>query len=178
MSLSTRIAIGPSRRLALVEAAIVAGAIIVTAATAAARFVDASAPAATWLTVGAAALIAVLVAIRRCIDRLASASHEVFLDERAGVSVRRLGDEDMPHAVRLNEDAVVWPDFAVLSLASTSAPVVATALRAPLRRRALEIPVLRTELDPHDARRLYRFLRWAERGGSYASGRSGKAFLG
>lgn len=176
MSLSTRIAIGPSRWLAVAEAAMIAGAIVVTAATAAARLAVESAPASLWFVVGAAAFVAVAVGARRWIKQIRSCVYEVFISERAGVSVRRLGEDSMPHPSELTDAAMVWPDFAMLSLTLPPHSPPLPARGAGGRRRALDIPVVRAEMNARDAWRLHRFLLWAQRDGQHRVGSSGKDF--
>ncbi len=147
----------------------IAGAIIIATVTAAGRLAIDSAPEALWFVASAAALVAVAVAARRWIEQVRSCVHEVFLSERTGVSMRRLGEDTMPHPVELSEAAMVGPEFAVLSLRP--------AHRAG-QRRMFEIAVVRAELDVGDARRLQRFLLWAQRAGRHEVGSSGKNLPG
>ena len=148
----------------------IAGAIIITTVTAAGRLAIDSAPEALWFVASAAALVAVAVAARRWSEQVRSCGYEVFVSERTGVSMRRLGEDTMPHALELSEAAMVGPEFAVLSLRP--------AHRAGKRHRMLEIAVVRAELDVGDARRLQRFLLWAQRAGRHEVGSSGKNFPG
>ena len=167
MSLSTRIAIGPSRWLAFAEAAMIAGAIVVTAATVAARLTVESAPVSLWLLAGVAAFVAVAIGARRWIKQTHSCVYEVFIGERAGVSVRRLGEDSMPHPSTLTDAAMVWPGFAMLALALPTPLPHALAHGGGARHRVLNIPVVRAEMDANDAWRLHRFLLWAQRDGQH-----------
>ncbi len=170
MSLSTRIAIGPSRCLANTCAAMIAGAIIVTAATATAHLVADSAPAALWLMTGVATLIAFAICAKRWIKPAGSRVYEVLISDRAVVSVRCPGEDTMPQTFELSDASMVWPGFAVLSLSPTlplpSAPT--SRLLARLCRRTLDLAVVRAEMDANDGWRLHRFLLWAQRNGSRA----------
>ena len=176
MSLSTRIAIGPSRRLAFAEAAMIAGAIAVTAATVAARLVAESAPAAVWLVTGLATLSAVGICVKRRIKPIGPHGHEVFIGDRGTLSVRCPGEDTKPHAFALTDASLVWPGFAVLSLSPSPspspplAPAPASMLPAWARLRTFDLAVVRAEMDADDGRRLYRYLLWAQRNGSHRSG--------
>ena len=166
MSLSTRLAIGPSRCLAWAEASIIAGALVVTATTASARL----APDAMWSVAGFSAALAIVLGARRWIKQVGSRKYEVFISERTGVSVRHGGEDTMPHSFELTEAAMVWPSFVVLSMRRTHRP--------GLRRLTLHIPVVRAELDAGEAWQLHRFMLWAQRGGLQAGGSIPKDFLG
>ena len=144
----------------------IVGALVVTAATATARL----APEAVWFATGLAATFAIVLGTTRWTKQIGSRAYEIFISERTGVSVRRAGEDSMPQAFELTEAAMVWPGFAVLSLSP--------APRPGLRRRTLEIPVVRAELDAGEAWKLYRFMLWAQRDGLQALGSIRKDFLG
>ncbi|MGI9026060.1 MAG: hypothetical protein ACR2GP_10860 [Burkholderiaceae bacterium] len=168
MSLSTHIAIGPSRYLASARAAMIAGTVILTAATMAARLVDQSASAALWLVAGVAMMTAVAICAKRWIKPGGSCVYEVFISDRAAVSVRYPGEGTMPQAFALTDASMVWPGFAVLSLAPSpvSALVPASKLLARLCHRTLDLAVVRGEIDADGGWRLHRFLLWAQRNDS------------
>ena len=171
MSLSTRIAIGPSRCLANTRSAMIAGAIIVTAATAAAHLVADSASVVLWLTTGAATLIASAMCMKSWIKPAGSRVYEVFISDRAVVSLRCQDEDTMPQTFELSDASMVWPGLAVLSLSPTL-PLPsdrASRLLVRLRRRALDLAVVNAEMDADDGWRLHRFLHWAQHNGSRAA---------
>lgn len=160
MSLSTRIAIGPSRTLALAEAVMIAGAFMTAVITAAARSLADSGAQTPWVAVGAALVVAIALGYRQWKRRSGTCGHEIIIGELGDLSVRCLGGDAVPESFELTEASTVWPGFAVLSLSTTPA----AGSDAGLRNRVFDLPIVRGEMQRGDARRLHRFMLWMQRG--------------
>ena len=146
-----------------------AGAFVLAAATGTTRFA-AGATSDVWFMGAAFAPVALALALAieamRRVRRLRPRGHEIFLAE-SGVSLRHAGAQEEPQAFELTEASMAWPAFAVLSLR----PLPSRPLpRAEAGRRPLSIAVVRAELQADQAWGLHRYLRWAERGGTRATG--------
>jgi drug/metabolite transporter (DMT)-like permease len=149
MSLSARIVLRPSRRLAAGEAVLVIGGALVAAAALVERW-----PSAVWVIAALAStsLIGLAFAVTRRSPPVAG--HAITLSDGPEVGVMPLYDHVPVEAAswRIVEPTLVWPAFAVLGL------------RAGHGAR-LVLPVVNRELADGDRRSLQRFLLWTLRGG-------------
>jgi|GEM_PF-1877026 len=149
MSLSARIVLRPSRRLAAFEAALAIGGGIAAQTALMARW-----PSHAWpvCAIAGAILIACgFVAFKR-VKR--AAGHAITLSDHVEVGVMPV-HEDVPveHASwRIAEPTLTWPGFAVLGLQAEHGA-------------RLMLPVMTRELAEGDRRALQRFLLWTLRGG-------------
>lgn len=166
MSLSTRIAIGPSRTLALAEAVMIAGAFMAALITAAAHPLADSGAQTPWVVAGAALVVGIALGYRQWKRRNGSCGHEIIIGELGDLSVRCLGGDAAPESFELTDASTVWPGFAVLSLSTTPAAGSDTGLGS----HVFDLPVIRGEMQRGDARRLHRFMLWMQRGAPRLAG--------
>ena len=150
MSLSARIAVGPSRRLALLSTILPIGGIVVCAATLVQRW-----PAAALLSIAIAACLAMALRVRhravepRTLSRTLSVSHHVDF----AVEPDPTGADG---SWRLADSTVVWPGFALLAVRRSDPDA---------RGGVLRLPIVTAELATADRRALSRFLLWSLRAG-------------
>jgi len=150
MSLSARIVLRPSRRVAACEGVLALGGSIVAIAALIERW-----PAFSWPLVafGTSSALALVVAIRRKDRRFAG--HALTLSDRDEVGVMPLYDHVPVDEAswRVVEPTMIWSGFAVLGLRAGRGP-------------HLVLPVVGRDLEADDRRALRRFLRWTLRGGA------------
>ena len=152
MSLSARVAVGPSRLLRAVELAVVLVGAFVFVATVSARAV-AGHPVVLLLAVGLAALAVLFWPARRRPPVVV-----LGLGDRSGIDVMSPDGTTVRRVV--DPSTTAWPGVAVVRLAD---PVAG----APV----LDLPVVDRELPRADARALRRFLGWVAVGRSRPSDR-------
>jgi hypothetical protein len=147
MSLAARIAIAPSRGLALAEAAMLVGAFVLVGVTLAIRVLPDD-----FVSILAMTMIAATgVARRRFAARIGQPVRVVVTSDRAEVEVVTVGESGHADLWRVRASTLAWPGFSVVSLE----PVDRT-----MGRRLLDLPAVHSELAPRDAWALSRFLRW------------------
>ena len=160
MTLSARIALGPSWRLAFGAALVPSAAVSVGAVTWAANRPDAVWPIglAAIAVVGAVVLAAVRRhrATPRRVLSVADRTEFDVIPDPAGLE----------GSWRLAESTVVWPGFAMLALCRADASVSSTVVR---------IPVFDAEIADADRRSLARFLLWSLRTGRALSPSAGRS---
>ena len=148
MSLSARIAVGPSRRLALLTTILPIGGVVVCAATLALRW-----PAIAALTAAIAVVACVAIVLharqRPGVTRTLSVSHRVD----CAVEPDPTGADG---SWRLAESTLAWPGFSLLALRRSEAATHDAVLR---------LPIFSAELATADRRALGRFLLWSLRAG-------------
>ena len=147
MSLSARIAVGPSRRLALLTTILPIGGIVACAVTMAMRW-PAMAPAAIAVAAG----LTVILHARRL--RVVTTTLVVSHRPEFAVEPDPTGADG---AWRLAESTLVWPGFSLLALRRCGPPAHEAVLR---------LPIFAAELATSDRRALSRFLLWSLRAGS------------
>jgi hypothetical protein len=149
MSLSARIAVGPSRRIALMSTVLPIGGVVVCAVTLALRW-PAVAPLSAIIAVAAG--LSLVLHIRR----RPGVTMTLFVSHRADFAV-----EPDPTGVdgswHLAESTLVWPGFSMLALRSSGLAAHDAVLR---------LPIFAVELATADRRALSRFLLWSLRAGS------------
>ena len=147
MTLSAQIAIGPSRVLAALEAAMLLGAAVCVTACVAVTL----APALAATSVAGAIVIASAVAHRAWKRRTSAPIRHLSLDASADVGYRE-ADGALQRAA-LADGTLCWPGLAVV--------VLSVEDRAGLR----SVPVFDADLARERGRQLRRFLIWRQRTG-------------
>ncbi len=157
MSLSARIAVGPSRRLDALASAVAIAGVAVVAATAATRWPNALAPVVATALATAAVLA---IAARR---RIANADRfTMIVGERSEIAIDATPAGPIEATWRLTGSTLVWPGFVVLALRP-----IDSSRRRPATRI---VPILDRTLDAEAARALRRYLTWSLRGGNGIDG--------
>ncbi|MEO8937622.1 MAG: hypothetical protein ABI277_02500 [Burkholderiaceae bacterium] len=151
MSLSARIAVGPSLRVTLLAIVLATGAFVVAGVTAATCLHDSTAAVVTAFAAGWGFTIAGIVHRHRATSRIV-----LSVSDRADIGVDRY-----EHPLKLLEPTMAWPGFSVLALAEAD---------APSRAVVVQYPLLSADIAPSDRRALSRFMLWSLRGGG-TSGR-------
>lgn len=145
MTLSARIVLRPSRRIAFLEVAMAAGGFAAAAVAIAARLPGHEA------SVGAVATLLVLGLATRLRRRFVAASQRtIVVGEHRGIGV--VGDD---RTWSLAEPSLAWPGFAIVAL-------VADGAASP----GIVVAVPDGALSRIDGRALHRFLVWSRPGGS------------
>jgi hypothetical protein len=149
MSLSARIALGPSRRIALVEILFPLVGAVVAMSAAWSRWPDRSGTIVAFATI-LLALLAIATARR--------ARHvSMTISDRGEFDVALAEEQPSENSWRLHPSTLIWPGFSVV------------ALRDDTGRR-LTVPVFGRELPEIERRALSRFLLWNARGGGRGRG--------
>ncbi len=142
MTLSARIVLRPSRRIAVLETTVAAGGVIVGSLAVVARRPHDGIAIAT-----AAAVVVVAIVAAGWRRHRAAPSHTIVVGAHRGVGV--VGSDD---AWRVVEPSMAWPGFTVVALAAESAAAPAIVVATP-----------DAALAPADRRALHRFLTWLTR---------------
>ncbi len=151
MTLSARIEVGPSRRLALLATVLPIGGVLVATGTMAVRW-----SGAVWLLATLAILACAAVGLARRGQLRDARRHTFIVSQRAEFDV--VPDPlDSEGTWQLAESTVVWPGFAMLALRKSDPSISA---------RVERLAVFDAELDRADRRSLGRFLLWSLRGGA------------
>lgn len=145
MSLTARIALSPSRAVAIAERVVPLAGLAVAAAAIATRFPG----SAVWTL--AAALLVATAFLTRALVAASRPSIVLLVSDRPEVEV--VGPPEVDGAWRLAESTVAWPGFAML------------ALEREDRRGALRYPVTASGLAARDRRAFARFVTWSMRAG-------------
>ena len=150
MTLSARIPIGPSRRLALLSVAIPSAGVLVAASTMAARW-----PQSSWLLAVTAMVVCATFTVAMLARHRRAIVHTLIVSQHAEFDVQPdpLGTEG---TWRLAESTVVWPGFSMLALRKSDSSIATHVTR---------LGVFDAELVSGNRRSLSRFLLWSLRGG-------------
>ncbi len=151
MSLSARIAVEPSRRMASAAAFVSVTGVLVAARTVLERW-----PTSTAWTVAAATVAAIVLVASVAGRHRGSGRRVLMVSHRAEVDVVA-GDAFDGSSWRLTDGTLRWAGFSML------------ALRREEPRETLRLPVFDAELPTADRRALGRFLLWSLRGGARAA---------
>ena len=151
MSLSARIAVAPSRRLASMGTLVASGGFLVAAFTAVARWPDL---ATVWIGM---AVVALGILLHRC-RTLRSSYCTLSVTDRPEIALSPDVESGDGESWRLDDSTMMWPGFSVIALRRDG-----DALHGG---RPVRWAVFDAELRPMDRRALHRFLVWSLRGGA------------
>ena len=146
MSLSARIALAPSRRIAWAEQSLATAGVFVAGAAMAGRWPD---QRMTWL---ACMLVAALASTTWCtLRRRDSVVRVLAFSDRATIDVLTTEPDPTAGVWRLTETTLLWQGFALVALVRDGS------------RRVLRMPLLLADLTSVDRRSLGRLLLWSMR---------------
>jgi hypothetical protein len=152
MSLSARIALGPSRRIALVEILFPLVGSVVAMSAALPRWPDRNGTIVAFATI-LLALFAIATARRARRVRHVS----MTVSDRGAFDVALSEEQLSENSWRLGPSTLIWPGFSVVALQDDAG-------------RRLTVPVFGRELPEIERRALSRFLLWNARGGGRGRG--------